>query len=83
MSVVEKLLALKKLTLLIHYIAKKTYSKVKVKIQGKILQLGQTKFLKNRMKKDNFYKSFRLRSNNSTLLIQHDLLCGTDNLFQC
>ena len=56
MSVVEKLLALKKLILLIHCIAKKTYSKVKVKIQGKIL--GQMDFLKNRIKKDDFYKSF-------------------------
>ena len=34
-----------------HCIAKKTYSKAKAKIQEKIL--GQTDFLKNRMKKEN------------------------------
>ena len=62
-----------------HCIAKKTYSNAKAKIQEKIL--GQTNFLKNRMQKDNFYKSFRLRSNKSTLLIQHDVICATDNTF--
>ena len=51
MSAVEKRLALKKLLVLIA-LFKKTYSKAKAKIQEKIL--GQTDFLKNRMKKDNF-----------------------------
>ena len=35
-----------------HCIAKKTYSKTKAKIQEKIL--GQTDFLKNRMKKESY-----------------------------
>ena len=37
------------------------------RVEEKIL--GQMDFLKNRIKKDNFRKSFRLRSNKSTLLI--------------
>ena len=56
------------------------YSKGKAKIQEKIL--GQTDFLRNKMKNDNLKKiQFRLRSNKSTLLIQHDVICGTDNAF--
>ena len=51
MSAVEKRLALKKL-LVLTALLKRTYSKAKPKIQEKIL--GQTDFLKNRMKKDNF-----------------------------
>ena len=53
MSAVEKHLALKKLLVLIALL-KKTYSKAKAKarIQEKIL--GQTGFLKNKIKKDNF-----------------------------
>ena len=78
MSAVEKRLALKKLIVLIALL-KKTYSKAKAKVQEKIL--GRTDFLKNRMKKDNFLKSFRLRSNKSALLIQHDIICRTDNAF--
>ena len=70
--------ALKKLLVLIALL-KKTYSKAKAKNTRKIL--GQTDFFKNRMKKDNFKKSFRLRSNKLTLLIQHDVICGTDNAF--
>ena len=59
MSAVEKRLALRKL-LVLTALLKKTYSKAKAKIQEKIL--GRTDFLKNRMKKDDFFKSFRLRS---------------------
>ena len=51
MSAVEKRSALKKL-LVLTALLKKAYSKAKAKIQEKIL--GQTDFLKNRMKKDNF-----------------------------
>ena len=58
-------------------LGKKTYSKAKAKMQKKIL--GHTDFLKNRIKKDTFKKFFRLMSNKSTLLIQHDIICRTDN----
>ena len=46
-------------------------------MQEKIL--GHADFLKNRIKKDNFEKFFWLRSNKSALLIQHDVICGTDS----
>ena len=51
MFAVEKRSALKKLLVLIALL-KKAYSKEKAKIQEKIL--GQTDFLKNRMKQNNF-----------------------------
>ena len=75
MSAVEKRLALKRLLVLT---VLKDVFKGKSKNTGKIL--GQTDFSKNIMKKDNFLKIlFRLRSNKLTLLIQHDVICGTDN----
>ena len=56
MSAVEKHLALKKF-LILSELLNKTYSKAKAKIQENFL--GQTDFLKNRMKKGQFLKIFQ------------------------
>ena len=75
MSAAEKRLALKKLLVLIALLRRRI-QKQKYRKRFWVRRLFEEQNEKGQLK-----KSFRLRSNMSTLLIQRDIICGTDNAF--